>query len=252
MKSSRLVGLLGLSAIVLSSSTAFALGDTFAAEAAKKGDTKPKGSGETVKLDDTAAKEKRAAAGYAYSDKGPKRASAGPRVVRTGPHASFPSFRETEGGGSRIVVHLSASVPVEERKAAGSVTYILKGAHVSRWNDTNPLVTVHFNTPVVQARLVPHGADLHLVIALRGGSAPTFKVEAAPQGTAGATLAVDFPKGDFVPTERATDTKALPKATTAPGASPAPTPAPATAPAPAPAKAEPATTPPAGDKKAGY
>ena len=36
-------------------------------------------------------------------------------------------------------------------------------------NNTNALVTVHFNTPVTSARLVPHGHDLWFVVALARG-----------------------------------------------------------------------------------
>lgn len=233
MKTSSLVGILGLLGTMLTSGHAFALADALdAAYKGSKDQGKPKASGDVVKLDDTAVKEKRAAGGYSYSDKGPKRAGAArPRAVRSGPSATFPSFTATDGGGSRIVVHLSGSVPVEERKAAGSVTYILKGVHVNRWNDTNPLVTVHFNTPVSQARLVPHGGDLHLVVDLRAASAPTFKVNPGQQQGAGAALEIEFPKGDFATGERAA---------TAPASAPATTPAPkAVAPVPAPSPAGP-------------
>jgi hypothetical protein len=48
-------------------------------------------------------------------------------------------------------------VPVEEHKARGSITYVLKNAGARVWNNTNALVTVHFNTPVSRARLVPRG-----------------------------------------------------------------------------------------------
>jgi len=226
MKKSSLVASLGLLGASLLSGHAFGSADTFANEALQK-QAQAKPSGEVVKLDDTAAKEKRAAGGYSYSDKRPRSSGAArPRPARTGPSAAFPSFHASDGGGSRIVVHLSASVPVEERKAAGSVTYILKGVHVNRWNDTNPLVTVHFNTPVSQARLVPHGADLHLVVDLRAASAPTFKVSPGQAQGAGASLEIDFPKGDFTTPGPATPAAPAAKAT------PAPTPAPKTVPTP--------------------
>jgi hypothetical protein len=108
----------------------------------------------------------------------------------------MPGFEQTSDGGSRLFVQLSQSVKVEERKTAGSVTYILKGASPRVWNNTNALVTVHFNTPVSRARLVPVGGDLHFVVDLRAAVAPTWKVDEAQDKSA--TLAIDFPKGDYL------------------------------------------------------
>lgn len=148
----------------------------------------------------TPPKPPRSAAGYGYRDAPTRKVRAGRAAPRqkSGPAASFPGFVASDGGGSRVLVRLSASVTVEEHRAAGSITYVLKGAHVAHRNDTHALVTVHFNTPVMTARLVPKGGDLHLVIVLRAPTTPTFKLSP----TAGAfTLEVDFPKGDFLPPE---------------------------------------------------
>ncbi|MBN9165444.1 MAG: hypothetical protein J0I07_31080, partial [Myxococcales bacterium] len=113
-------------------------------------------------------------AGYAYSDK-PTASSRSPhaRYRKSGPVVNMPGFEQTADGGSRLFVQLSQNVPVEERKAQGSITYVLKGASPRVWNNTNALVTVHFNTPVARARLVPHGQDLHFVIDLRAAATPT-------------------------------------------------------------------------------
>jgi|GEM_PF-1176635 len=154
----------------------------------------------TTGSDDAKKTPHRDAAGFTFTDK-PAAAARRPATARAsgrhaaGPHASYPGFEQLPDGGSRLFVHLSQSVPVEERRAQGSVTYVLKGAHVRVHNDTNALVTVHFNTPVATARLVPHGADLHFVVSLRGSSTPTFKVQDAQDKTA--TLTIDFPQGDF-------------------------------------------------------
>ena len=171
------------------------------------------------------AKATRSAAGYGYSDPPARKG----RVVRaaahhkTGPVASFPGFVAPEGGGSRLSVRLSASVPVEEHAAAGSVTYVLKGARIAHHNDTNALVTVHFNTPVMAARLVPKGGDLHLVVVLRAASTPTHKLT---PGAGGAfTLEVEFPKGDFLPPEGGAPAANAPAANAPAGAPAAPSPA---------------------------
>jgi hypothetical protein len=141
--------------------------------------------------------------GYSYDDK-PRRGSSAPkaRAVKkhNGPVVNLPGFEQTQDGGSRVFVSLTSTVPVEEHKAQGSVTYILKGAGVRVWNNTNALVTVHFNTPVSKARLVPHGNDAHLVIEMRAASTPTWKMTEGQDKSA--VLQVDFPKGDFAPAEK--------------------------------------------------
>ncbi len=116
-------------------------------------------------------------------------------TVLAGPVATRTGFEEVEGGGSRLVVALSAMAPVEERRSAGTLVYVLRGVHVRRSNDLNPLVTVHFNTPVWEARLVPQGNDLEFRVDLRATSAPSFRVAEAPDHSA--TLTIDFAKGEF-------------------------------------------------------
>lgn len=135
--------------------------------------------------------------GYAYSDKPAAAAPRPARIVRhvKGPVATLPGFEETTDGGSRLFVQLTQNVPVEERKAQGSITYVLKGAHVTKRNNTNALVTVHFNTPVWRARLVPQGNDLLFVVDLRAAATPSYKMTEAQDHTA--MLTVDFPKGDY-------------------------------------------------------
>lgn len=138
--------------------------------------------------------EKRDAAGFTFNDK-PVRRTVPFRAVRSGPLATFPGFEQLPDGGSRLFVQLSQNVPVEERRATGSITYVLKGAHVRVHNDTNTLVTVHFNTPISTAKLLPSGNDALLVVNLRAASTPTFKVQENQDKTS--TLMIDFAKGDF-------------------------------------------------------
>jgi hypothetical protein len=100
-------------------------------------------------------------------------------------------------GGSRLFVEVTRKVDVEQRKAARGLTFVLKGARVVYRNNENALVTVHFNTPVTRARLLPSGRDLLFSVDLRADATPAWKVVSGADG--GATLQVDFPKGDFIP-----------------------------------------------------
>jgi hypothetical protein len=193
--------------------------------------------------------EKRDAAGFTFSDKPVRRTGVPFRHVRTGPLATFPGFEQLPDGGSRLFVQLSQNVPVEERRGTGQITYVLKGAHVRVHNDTNALVTVHFNTPVSTARLLPSGNDTLLVVNLRATSTPTFKMQDNQDKTS--TLMIDFAKGDFGGGDTVTQTPDTPErpvarkvGRTKKGQAPPPPPSPNTAPPPP--GAAPAAPPPAG------
>lgn len=115
--------------------------------------------------------------------------------------AQWPGFHMTEDGGSEVMVEFSKPTAApSEHKAAGSLTYVFKGAHVLKHNNQNPLITVHFNTPVASARLVPKQGELHLVIEYRGGAdaAAVTGMRAATEG-GGQQFFVKFPAGTWLP-----------------------------------------------------
>jgi hypothetical protein len=139
--------------------------------------------------------------GYGWSDKKPTPQVAAPRrawvPTRKGPVATLPGFEMLPGGGSRLFVDLSQAVAVEERKTDGTLTYVLKGAGLQHRNNANALYTVHFNTPVWRARLVPQGKDLLFVVEMRDKtSAAQTQMNPGAQGATRFT--VDFPKGEFL------------------------------------------------------
>jgi len=115
--------------------------------------------------------------------------------------AQWPGFRLTEDGGSEVMVEFSSNPagPTEHR-AAGSVTYVFKGAHVIKSNNQNPLLTMHFNTPVLSARLVPKKGELHLVVDMRPGAnaPPSSGLRASSDGD-GQQFFVKFPSGSWLP-----------------------------------------------------
>jgi hypothetical protein len=115
---------------------------------------------------------------------------------QTGPIATLPGFEMLPGGGSRLFVELTQQVRVEERRSRGKLVYVLHGAHVAVRNNENPLVTIHFNTPVSRARLVPAGHNLHFVVLLRAQATPTWKTASGKDGTF--MLTIDFPKGTYI------------------------------------------------------
>ncbi len=120
-----------------------------------------------------------------------------------GPVATLPGFELLPEGGSRLFVQLTANVQVAEKSVAGGLTYVLKGAHIVKRNNENALVTVHFNTPVTRARLLPAGGDLHFVVDLRQNVKPTWKLVPAKDGAT--VLQIDFPGGDYLPHDASPD-----------------------------------------------
>ena len=108
----------------------------------------------------------------------------------------MPGFELMPDGSTRLFVELSKPAAFDTKLARGSVTYVLKEARVDRRNNQNPLVTVHFNTPVTSARLVPHGRDLWFVVGLRANVAGSAVMDSTKEGAA--TLRVTFPKGDYL------------------------------------------------------
>jgi hypothetical protein len=106
-------------------------------------------------------------------------------------------FETLDDGSTRLFVELTKPVAYDTKAARAAITYVLKGAHVDRRNNQNPLVTVHFNTPVASARLVPHGRDVWFVVELRANVQPTVAMDASKDGTT--VLRVAFAKGDYLP-----------------------------------------------------
>lgn len=137
---------------------------------------------------------------------GPARPLAGaPRVAKARTHvpdATMSGFETLSDGSTRVFVELSDRVPYDTLVGRGTITYVLKGARVNRRNNFNPLVTVHFNTPVASARLVRHGSDVWFVLTLRENVPATVThvtMDALKDGTC--SLRVDFPKGEYLPAE---------------------------------------------------
>jgi hypothetical protein len=114
-----------------------------------------------------------------------------------GTDALMAGFETLADGSTRLFVELSKPVAYDTKAGPSTLTYVLKGAHVDRRNNQNPLVTVHFNTPVTSARLAPHGRDLWLVVDLRASVQPTATMDAGKDGSG--LLRVEFPKGQYLP-----------------------------------------------------
>ena len=159
---------------------------------------------------------------------------------RNGLIATLPGFELLPDGGSRLFVELTRTATVSEKREGRLITYVIQGARVDLRNNENALVTVHFNTPVTRARLLPVRGNLVFSIELRADTTATWRMVDNADGTA-SILQVDFPRGAYLPPGEY-DPSADPNAalgtvsmTPAPAApAPAPAPAPPAPPAPAP------------------
>jgi hypothetical protein len=176
------------------------------------------------------------ATGYGWSTTPQKhggRRRVGAVHPKAGPPAGtiIPGFETLADGSSRVFVQLPHQVTYAAKPSKGGLVYVLKGLHIDRRNNLNALVTVHFNTPVTTARLVPHGADLWLVMDLRSAVQPTVAMDATKDG--GAMLRVEFPKGDYIGGTAIVPMQAAPGAAPAAPATAQPPPASSAAPAPA-------------------
>ncbi len=142
--------------------------------------------------------------------------------------AMKPGFETLPDGSTRLFVGLSGPAAYETRSVGGATAYVFKGAIVGRRNDCNPLVTQFFNTPVSEAKLVPHGHDLWFVVTLRANVTPVVTVESPSEG--GARMSIQFPKGDYLPPEVAEapagDTESTAQGVGAPAAAPSTAPRP--------------------------
>jgi len=158
------------------------------------------------------------ATGYTYAPAAPRAERSHPRVARPSPggiDARMTGFETLADGSTRLFVELSKPAVFEAKPGSrATLTYILKDTRVERRNNENPLVTVHFNTPVTSARLTPHGRDVWLVVDLRARVQPTASI--ATQKDGAAIVRLDFAKGDYLPSDGARPT--------APGSATAPVP----------------------------
>jgi len=133
-----------------------------------------------------APKRPSATGGYSWSDKPtkrrPRRRARHVKYNPSAPHANFPGFRLLPDGQSLVWVVLDRQTSVEVRHAANRVTYVMTGAQVYTRNNTRPLVTTHFNTPLQSMRLVQHADGAHLELVLREPAEPVHQLVRGPRG----------------------------------------------------------------------
>ncbi len=148
------------------------------------------------------AGSKPAAGGYSWKDPKPKAKRAKRRSAAKSPKAAaldlnkplatYPGFMMLPDGRSVVWLYLSRSVSVRALRRGQTYVIDLPEVQVGVQNNTNPLETAHFRTPLSRAllRRVQGGAEL--VLALREPVVPKHELLAGPGGTM--VLRVTLPK----------------------------------------------------------
>lgn len=108
------------------------------------------------------------------------------------PTVTYPGFQLLAAGASQLWVAVSRTVEVRQERKGSQLIFILGGAQVGTANNTNPLITTHFDTPMASARLLPAKDGARLTIWLREDIEPTYRILPGPRGTM--SLEVNFPK----------------------------------------------------------
>jgi hypothetical protein len=134
--------------------------------------------------------------GYSWRDKRPVRKPSGHRqkqkVDPSRTQAKGPEFALSTDGTSRISVQLSQRVEVNVVARPNQYVYELPNTQVPVPNDTNPLVTSHFSTPVDNIKLIARGKNAQLIVGFREPATPQHQMRALPGGIT--VLEITVPK----------------------------------------------------------
>jgi hypothetical protein len=103
---------------------------------------------------------------------------------------------QDKGNGGNIFIQSTKPLEYEEIERGKRLRYILKKCKIYLKNNQRPLITKHFNTPVLRVYLKPKKQEVILTMDLRLFMPPTIKRE-----TKGGYhfLIFEFPKGKYIP-----------------------------------------------------
>jgi hypothetical protein len=122
-----------------------------------------------------------------------------PRIeeIRTkaGNWITWPGFLMRPDGGSRIFIQTTRALDYKRDRKGKRITLYFNDASVYLSNNRNPLVTIHFNTPVRRAYLKHRMKTAELVMELKVDAEASIKQFADGDGYH--YLFVDFPAGQY-------------------------------------------------------
>ncbi|MEO5767084.1 MAG: AMIN domain-containing protein [Polyangia bacterium] len=100
-------------------------------------------------------------------------------------------FRSQRHGGE-VRLRTSTAVKLEPRaNKKNAAVFVLKGCRAGRRNDRFPLDTRYFDSAVTRVSVRQRGADLEVVVALRGPVTPLTRQEEDPSGNS--VWVLEFP-----------------------------------------------------------
>ena len=104
-------------------------------------------------------------------------------VDRARPSATYPGFRMLSDGTSMVWLYVDRPVDVSGHGEGRMYTIDLPNVQVGVRNNTNPLVTTHFPTPLARAWLRSQPGGAKLVLELKKPLVLEHKVETGPRNT---------------------------------------------------------------------
>ncbi len=134
-------------------------------------------------------------AGYSWKEgkrTAPTRRFRVPAVDWSKPVATYPGFMMLPDGRSTVWVQVNRAVDVSVERRGRTVVVTLPTVQVSVLNNTNPLVTAHFPTPLVKAHLRRTTPGAQLVLEFREEVQVHHEVLSGPRGMM--TLRVIVPR----------------------------------------------------------
>ena len=114
---------------------------------------------------------------------------------KPGTWVTWPGFLMMQDGTSRLFLQTTVPVAYAINEKNKRISLKLKKAKVHLRNNRNPLVTVHFNTPLNRAYLKKSRKSLDLIMELRKSVFPA--ISQTVDGDGYHYLFIDFPPGNY-------------------------------------------------------
>lgn len=114
---------------------------------------------------------------------------------KKGSWITWPGFFMTADGGSRVFLQTTAPLSYKQKITKNKIILTFKNTKVHLSNNQNPLVTLHFNTPVKKIYLKKRKKHTELILEMKIKTEPTISQSTDADGYS--YLFVDFPMGQY-------------------------------------------------------
>lgn len=114
---------------------------------------------------------------------------------KSGSWITWPGFFMTPDGSSRLFLQTTAPLEYKKKSSEKKIILTFKNTKIHLSNNQNPLVTLHFNTPVRKAYLKKVSKKTELILELKTKATPTISQSTDADGYS--YLFLDFPAGQY-------------------------------------------------------